>query len=284
MNTFLLLTIVLGVSIQQICKKAYNIRITNGTFSFSAASALFAAIFFVATSGGSIIPPATALPYSILFSLSYIIATVSSMLAISTGPLSLTSLILQYSLVLPALYGIVMLDEEVDILLISGIVLLLISILFINKEDKGEKKKITLKWSIFAFLSFLGNGCCSIIQKEQQLRCDGMYKNEFMILSLIITFVVLAVYALCKEKDNTSQKLKKGFIWFAVCGLANGLVNFLVLVLSTRMPASVMFPVISAGGIVITAAVSIFVYKEKLSLSQKIGMILGTFAIIILSI
>lgn len=69
-----------------------------------------------------------------------------------------------------------------------------------------------------------------------------------------------------------------------MCGAANGLVNLFVIILSGRMPVSVMFPVISAGGIVAAALVSVFLYKEKLSLYQKIGMFLGTLAIVALNI
>ena len=71
--------------------------------------------------------------------------------------------------------------------------------------------------------------------------------------------------------------------YYSICGLANGAVNFFVLVLSNKMPASVMFPIISAGGIVTTALISIFVYREKLSLPQKIGMFLGIAAVVVLS-
>ena len=206
------------------------------------------------------------------------------MLAICTGPLALTSLILQYSLVLPALYGLIVLDEAMSAMLILGIVMLLVSLVFINIESKGEKKKITLKWGIYAFLSFAGNGACSIIQKEQQMHFDGLYKNEFMILALFIVVIVLFASAFITERDKLTYNLKKGVLWYAICGLANGAVNMLVLVLSLRMPASVMFPVVSAGGIILTAAISILVYKEKLSTYQIIGMILGTVAIVFLNL
>ena len=50
------------------------------------------------------------------------------------------------------------------------------------------------------------------------------------------------------------------------------------------MPASVMFPVISAGGVVLAALVSVLLYKEKLQSQQWIGMCLGTRAIVALNL
>jgi multidrug transporter EmrE-like cation transporter len=67
-------------------------------------------------------------------------------------------------------------------------------------------------------------------------------------------------------------------------GLANGGVNFLVLLLSLKMDASVMFPIISAGGILCATTLSVTVYKEKLSIVQKIGVALGVLAIVVLNI
>ena len=102
-------------------------------------------------------------------------------------------------------------------------------------------------------------------------------------MSLIITTIVLMIFAGFNEKKDTLVNLKKGFCLFAICGIANGVVNYLVLLLSNRLPASVMFPVISAGGIILSAIVAITVYKEKLSKYQWIGMILGTISIISLN-
>lgn len=55
------------------------------------------------------------------------------------------------------------------------------------------------------------------------------------------------------------------------------------MILSNTVPASVMFPFIAAGGIIATALVSMFVYKEKLSTQQKIGFVLGILAIVALN-
>ena len=134
------------------------------------------------------------------------------------------------------------------------------------------------------FLAFVGNGCCSAIQKVQQLNFNGLYKNELMIVALGIVTLTLFIISLFTEREYFSISIKKGCTFFLISGLANGLVNYLVLVLSSKMPASVMFPVISAGGIVATALVSIFVYKEKLSKYQIIGLILGTISIIALNL
>ena len=68
------------------------------------------------------------------------------------------------------------------------------------------------------------------------------------------------------------------------CGLANGLSNMLVIMCAVLLNASVMYPIISAGGIVISSLVSIFAYREKLSTPQYIGLFLGIGAVVLCSI
>ncbi len=280
----MLLLAISGVSYQQIAKKIYGSRVKGGAHLFSAMSAFVAALFFVLTSGMSFEYTTEAFFYSVLFAIAYGTATLCSFLAIEHGPLSLSSLMLSYSTALPTVYGILFLDEAVEVHTVIGLVLLCASLFFINYEGKQtEKKTITLKWGIYAFLAFLGNGACTTIQKVQQINCDGKFKNEFMIVALLMVSVALMVFALVKEKKTIVINLKIGVVWYTSCGLTNGLVNLLVLVLSLRMAASIMFPLISAGGIVASVLVALFVYKEKLSKYQCVGVLLAIPSIVALS-
>ena len=283
MNALLLVAIILGLTAQNVTKKAYNQKTDNrGTYTFTALTTFAATLFFVASAGGKLSLDPALLPWSAGFAVAYALSTVFSFLAISCGSLALTSLVLSYSLVLPTIFGILFLDEPVSPWLFAGIALLLISLLLIN--FKPGQIKITLRWGIFALISFVGNGFCTIVQKLQQNQFDGGYKSEFMILALIMVCISMVILALIQEKDTLSVCLKKGSVFGLVCGASNGLVNLLVMILTARMAVSVMFPMISAGGILATAAVSLLFYKESLSKNQIIGVVLGIGAIVLLSI
>ena len=282
-NILLLLTIVVFVSVQQVTKKAYNLKVSGGAMSYSAASCVAALVVFLITSGGKLTFSTEFLPYSLLFALSYSVTVVTGMLAIMVGPLSLTCLVTSFSLIVPTLYGIFVLQEPVSTNLFIGLGLLAAALVLINLEEKGEKK-ITLKWAIYVILAFVGNGMCSTVQKVQQIQLAGQYKSEFMIVALIISAVAMGIFALCTEKRQILPNLKTGFWLYVICGLANGGANFLVIFLSSRMAASVMFPVISAGGIVLTFLISLFFYKEKLSKWQILGSALGLVSVIFLNL
>lgn len=61
------------------------------------------------------------------------------------------------------------------------------------------------------------------------------------------------------------------------------MVNLFVMILTGLMPVSLMYPLISAGGIIVTYIVSKFFYKESLTKAQLIGFILGIGSVVLLN-
>jgi len=284
MDYILLTVVVLGVTLQQIVSKIYGEKVRGGTYSFTMGTLVVALLFFVATAKGKFVFSTAYIWYAVFFALATSITLIFSYLAINEGPLSLTSLMTQYSLLIPTTYGLIALDEPVKGTLLIGVVFLAVSLFLINFEKKGEEKKITSKWILYVLLAFVGNGACSTIQKVQQINCQGQYKNEFMIVAYALSVIVLAGCMLKFERKQCISDMKHGVGCIIGRGLGLAIVNFLVLILSNTMPASVMFPVISAGGIVATFAVALFVYKERLSVFQNTGLVMGIISIIFLNL
>lgn len=282
MNAVYLISVIVALSVQNIAKKPYTQKTSdNGVYCFNAIVSFVAMIFFILT-GKGLTFSLDVLPYSIGFAISYATTSVFSLMAISCGSLSLTSLFMSYSLMIPTFYGLIFLKDPVSIGLIPGIILLIISLLLINK--KSGDNKISFKWLLFASLAFAGNGMCSTFQKMQQVAFEGAYKSEFMIMSLAMVCVSMIVLALITARKEIGTHVKAGWYLAIVCGLMNGTLNLFVMILTNRMPASLMFPLISAGGIVLTYLVSRFLYKETLTKTQFIGFVIGVASIIFLNI
>lgn len=282
MNIIYLIIIIAGVSGQNITKKFYTEKTgTNGTYLFSSLTAFFSMMFFLVTSK-NITWNAGIVSYSIAFALSFATATLFGLLAVANGPLSLSSLMISYSLMIPTFYGIIFLKEAMSVYFLIGLGLLAISIFLVN--NKNDKCPVTPKWLLFVFLSFAGNGLCSTFQKMQQIKFDGEYKNEFMIISLAIVFLIFAVATLVTNEGNFKSNLYHARFTAVASGAMNGIVNLLVMVLSGTMAVSVMFPLISAGGIIVTYVVSKVFYKEKLTKIQFAGFLTGLASIVFLNI
>lgn len=283
-NVCLLALATATLAAQSILKKSYTVRLgKRGAFLFLAVSVLAAALFFLAAGGFSLHLTRSILPYALGFALSYGTAVTASLASIRLGSLSLTSLITSYSLLIPTLYGLFFLGEEVSLPFLFGLALLLISLFLVNGK-KGTRGRITLPWMVAVSLAFLGNGICSTVQTAQQKAFFGAYKSETMLFALLLVFFAMLALSLFYERGDITYSLRRGGWYAGLCGVLNGACNFLVMLLSVRMPASLMFPVISAGGILLTCLVSRFLYRERLSGRQYLAILLGAASVALMSL
>lgn len=282
MNAMLLITTLVFLTMQSIVRRAYTDKTGGaGIYTYSIFAGIGALIFFLVTAK-DLTWDLSILPYSAVFALSYLSSGIFLTKAISVGSLSLTSLINNCSLIIPTLYSLLFLNESGRPMLYAGIVLLIVALILVNKTS--ETTPITGKWLLYVSISFIGNGMCSLTQKLQQYAFDGAGKNELMIIALVIVIAGSVIMSAVTERKKITIYAKHGAFKGLICGVANGIVNMLVMVLLGRMPASAVFPLISGGGIVLTHAVSRFLYKEKLSRRQTFGFVLGILSIVLLNL
>ncbi|MBQ7821138.1 MAG: EamA family transporter [Clostridia bacterium] len=282
MEYALLMLIVIFVTVQNVMSKKYNVDIRHqNVFLFNAVTAFAALIFFLVSSGFRLDFNIEFLPYSLLFALAHSSASIGLVLAIKYGSLSITSLIISYSLLLPTLHGIIFLDERLGSTSYIGMGLLLISLFLVN--IKKEDVKLSALWVVFTVITFIGNGMCSVVQKIEQTVFDGAYKSEFMMVALFASAVVSLVLGLVSAK-SLKQEIKGTLSCGIAKGLANGATNLLVMIITGALASSVVFPTISAGGIVLTFIIAVTVYKERLSKLQLLGYAAGIISVILLNI
>jgi len=284
MHYLLLAVVVLSIAAENVVNKQYNCKVKGQpiTFFFAMVSALFAMLFFAVRAGFQFTFATEFLPYSLLFGVSFTAALAGDFMAMRHGPLSLTVLISSYSLIIPTLYGIFGLNETIGVLGIVGLVLLLISIFLIRKKS-DDKMQITPKWIVSVLVGFFGNGTCSLAQKLQQTRFNGAYKSEYMIVSLAICAVLMLACSLL-FKENISAGWKQTIPYGFLFGVLNGTVNYFAMVLTGMIPNFILFPSVSAGGIVLGFFIAIYIYHEKLTVKQMIGYFMGVVSIVLLNI
>ena len=274
-----------GVAVQNIFKKKYNNKKSGGVFLFSAMTVLVACLFFVVINRDWYYAPGM-IRHSFGFAVYYSMAAVFGVLAIREGSLAKTNLISSFSLLIPSFYGILFLGEPTKATLFIGIAVLAAALVLINYTKEKDDKKATYRWLIYVALCFIGNGMCSTVQKIEIMTFGSEGKNVFMIIALLMSAAVLFGVSLFSsdERAKARDTVKSGTLLAVLCGLFNGLVNLFVMLLNGMLPASVMFPVISAAGVTIVFIYSSVVEKEKFTNYQKLGYLLGVIAIILLNL
>lgn len=291
MGTLLLIVCVVAAAIQSPLKKIYQSKTSKGVFLFSAMISLVAAMFFGV--GALVAKPAfeaALLPYAIGFAVCYGVCIITGVWALGLGSLALTSLFSSYSLIFPSLYGLLFWDNPVFLTQVIGLVFLLVSLYLTNmgKKQPGEereKQHFSAKWLICVVLMAVSNGGCAILQQEQQRQFAGAYKNEFMFIALMIVVVVLLAVGIPRERRDVRELLRFGTVPAVLTGLFNGLTNLLVMMIANVMvPAFIFFPIVSAGGMVISYVLSVTWFKERFSSVQKLGILLGLVALVLLNL
>ena len=284
---FLLFLTALFIVSQKFTQDRFNAKRNSGVFMFSGMISFFAMCFFMAvnrdwTWSNELILPA------VFFGLAYAASTVFVVLAIKSGSLAKTTLITSYSLLVPALTGLIILREPLGVPMIVGMVFLVVSLWLTNRQKSSPdapKEKVTLKWIVYLILAFIGNGMCATVQKltPHYLGAD-INQNLYMIAALGLSTVVLVVASFLTKEEGLKETVKVGLPLSFLCGLFNGAVNYLVIYLNPFIPASVMFPVLSAGEIILIVPYSLLVRREKFTVAQWVGFAVGVVSVVLLNL
>ena len=275
--------------VESVMIKKYNAKYTQGGFIFTALISLFAMVFFfIIDKDGLCFPPLLIL-YGIISGVFYSCASYLTFVALGCGSYMLSNLFLSYTLIFSIVYGLVFLKEEITLFTYLGIALMLVSIFLVKNNKKAadgklQNVKVSVKWVVCITLSVIGSGMFGVMKKLQQVEFDKAYDNEFMIVTYVFTFVTLMVIGIIKDSKQILYIFRHGGPYAAAAGASNGLVNLLSLEITKLIPLSVSAPMLSGIKIIVTFLISLIIFKEKMSVKQIIGVVLGTASLILFNI
>jgi drug/metabolite transporter (DMT)-like permease len=182
--------------------RLYGRKHQDGGMFFNAIICAFAALFLLITDKNGLQFPKELFLYSISGAVTTAVGFYTAYLAFKYGSFILTKLISSFYSVIVIAYGIVFLREPADLFGYIGIVLFLISSVMVNlkKEDVSEKKEFSVKWLVCAVLCAVGNALLVIIMRSQQIKFDGAYDNEYMIVNSLGAAILLFAIGLITER------------------------------------------------------------------------------------
>jgi len=284
MPVLLMLGTCLIQSSQNIFIKFYNNKCQRpNPYVYSMISTFFAWLFSLISSGFQLHFTAELIPYALVFGIMYVGAIAGTNLALSAGPLSLTSIFGAYNILIPIFYGVLFLNDPMKVTAWIGLILLLIALYVTNMKREEQKMKITFRWVVYVIIFVIGNGMASTILKMQQTRFAGMYKNEFMVMGIGIAFVMMVVLSLSQSK-NIRSDIRACSFFAPLTGIANGIGNIALMFTTAVVPNAILFPSLSGLGGVITYLAFTFLFHEKLSKQQKLGYLLSMVSTIIINL
>ena len=224
--------------------------------------------------------------YALLFALSYWSCNMALIHALKVGPIILTSLLMQLSLIGVTLWGFFFWNTKFTFLIGMGLALVCISLvlcLYNGKDNEGLG--ISWKWIVYAGIAFIGNAGCAIVQRTQQISFEGHYGDFLMVIATGIALLSSLIVYLRSDKTDSIQIIKKTWYIPVAAGVCNGLLNLFVIFLSiSSISPSLIYPTLAIGGLMLTTIFSAFVFKEKMRWWQWIGVFVGIIAVGLLSV
>lgn len=256
---------------KQYAAKGGQAHIFNLSKSFSAALLFLIWLLF-----SQRVPHIATVPFAILYGICLAVSMHTGFMALSCGPMALTSIMAAMSLVIPFVWGLFFWHERISLFAGIGLLLLLCAIVLIHfKKQSGFSKK----WLLYSLITMVANGFCSVIQKYHQVRFPGQYQVDFMLFS---TAVVLLIITL---KGVFQKQITLHFSGLGACsGVLNGLANFIVLLLASNESAVTIFPLISAGNVMAAWLSGVILFREKIYKTQLWGLLAGILGIILLKL
>lgn len=291
-NTTLILIISLAAALSGGIAKKYYINTVSvglsGGFVFNAVCYLTSAVILLCW-GGFGTPSVFTVVLGVIFGAVTTLQSITNFTALQIGPMSYTSVIVSFSTLISALSGVVFFGEQLGWTQIVGMAFMLTS--FVLAAQSGEdEKQANLKWLLLCVVAFAATGGIGVMQKVHQ---SSRYRDEltaFLVIAFFASAAFCAVFAaLFKKRESQSDRGKatagKGWLFLTVIlasGASSAVNNKLNLYLSGVMDSAVFFPVVNGGGLVLNTLAAVLLFREKLSVKQWIGVVLGIIAVIFL--
>jgi len=137
------------------------------------------------------------------------------------------------------------------------------------------------------------NGAVMAIAKLHQGVMPGTDVHIFAVFSFsvgtltsAVLFIIFHIRQARKEKVSYGYMLKtpKYYVSAIGSGVTTAFGNILMLTIAGLVPAAVQFPLMNGGTSLITAVLSVFIFKEKFTKKTAIVFVFGIAALVIINL
>ena len=215
------------------------------------------------------------------FILTYVLIVESS----QRSGVTITSLSSKLSVVIPTLFGIIILKEGLHLAAGIGILLALIALfLVVGTGQRNSKDVRTLSAILLPISIFFSTGIGDIMMKmtEQKNTSGDMIPMIAFIYFISFLFgVALVAYDFIAKKSKWQWKSALG-------GLVLGTVNFFstccIYQAMRTFDNVVMFPVYNIGVVCLSALSGWLLFKEKLTWKNYLGLVIAVIAVFLITV
>ncbi|NIA22564.1 MAG: EamA family transporter [Proteobacteria bacterium] len=192
---------------------------------------------------------------------------------INTSDISLPTLAMRLSLVIPVTLSVILYGESLDFARGVGVLLAIISILMMYNPSEKNKDIILI------FFLFLFSGFADFSMKYFEMNFPLKFELSFMMFLFSWAAVFSALFSLVYKRKSGRGEIYNGII----LAVPNSLASFFIILALKRVDATVVFPVVNISIIVLSVIGSKLLFNESFSKRKIISFVFGILAIIVLT-
>lgn len=217
------------------------------------------------------------------FILTYVLMTVSS----QRSGVTVTSLSSKLSVVIPTLFGVLVLKETLGLLPGIGIVLALVALILVvggKREEKATGHAKSSLWiTLLPVFIFFGTGIGDVLMKvtEKANTASDLTPMIAFIYGISFLFSLLLVgFDLAKKKAKWQWKNMVGGV---ILGAVNFFSTYFVYQAMRVFDNVVLFPIYNIGVVCLTALCGLLLFKERLTWKNYLGLGIAVVAVVLIA-
>jgi uncharacterized membrane protein len=205
------------------------------------------------------------------------------------GQLSASWTVISLAVGFPVLASIFLWGEHPTMKQTIGMALIVVALILFGRHETGSsrsdlsdlsdlsdrRRKAKAVSFLMLMIAFLLTGLLNITNKALVEWELSKYREVYMLAFYGTAMILGGSIIIMSKQGSTASDRSVGFIM----GLAGALSMLCLLIALQYLPGIVVFPVRSLGNLTLTGFVSILAWKERLSRSQWLGIILSLTAI-----
>lgn len=237
----------------------------------------FGLIFF--TSGvGSLKVDATTLWITVLAGVSISFTVIFWLLAVKQSAYIILDVFAVLSVLVPTISSLIMYGEKIKINQIIGFVILLTATVILCSYNNSIKTKLSVGTFLTLLFFAVSNGLSDFSQKmfvhhsaDDNVYVYNFYTYLFSTLTLLTLYVILSFTSKEKEGADTKKAIGKISIYVSIMSVCLFLNSYFKTMAALTVDAAILYPCVQGIALILSVAMAVVFFKEKLTLKCIIG-------------
>ncbi len=197
--------------------------------------------------------------------------------------LSVAAIASKMSLIIPVVAGVWLYNESLGILKAVGILAALASVYLASVPAKNAPQ-LAKGFLIYPAIVFLGSGAIDTLLKYAQATSVADQDEPIFSATCFFFAFAMGLLALIYEAFKGRWLNFRSVIAGVVLGVPNYFsIYFIIQALKTDLESSTIFPINHVGTVLLTTALGLWLFNEKINRKNYVGVILAVVAIVVIA-